>query len=436
MMQINVFGLGYVGCVSAACLARNGNYVAGIDVDELKVNMINNGRSPIVEPELQETIKKAVASNRLSATVNSIGLADISIVCVGTPSNENGSLQLDNIKKVAKQIGDYLREIDTYHVVNIRSTVLPGTIDETVIPILEKESRKKAGVDFGVCMNPEFMREGTSIYDYHNPPFTLIGELDKKSGNVIAGIFENLNAPIIRTSIKVAEMIKYTSNTFHALKVSFANEIGNICKNLDIDSHEVMDIFCQDTKLNLSSYYLKPGYAFGGSCLPKDLRALLYKAKELDLDLPVMRSILRSNDNQIELAYKLVKKTGMKKVGVLGLSFKPGTDDLRESPMVELIERLLGKGYEISIHDKEVSLARIVGSNKKYIEQAIPHISSLMKKSVQEVINNSKVIVVGNKSKEYEVTVAGINSNTKIIDLIRIFTTLEELNGCYEGICW
>ncbi|MCH8125702.1 nucleotide sugar dehydrogenase [candidate division KSB1 bacterium] len=435
-MKINVFGLGYVGCVSAACLARNGNYVAGIDVDELKVNMINNGRSPIVEPELQETIKKAVASNRLSATVNSIGLADISIVCVGTPSNENGSLQLDNIKKVAKQIGDYLREIDTYHVVNIRSTVLPGTIDETVIPILEKESRKKAGVDFGVCMNPEFMREGTSIYDYHNPPFTLIGELDKKSGNVIAGIFENLNAPIIRTSIKVAEMIKYTSNTFHALKVSFANEIGNICKNLDIDSHEVMDIFCQDTKLNLSSYYLKPGYAFGGSCLPKDLRALLYKAKELDLDLPVMRSILRSNDNQIELAYKLVKKTGMKKVGVLGLSFKPGTDDLRESPMVELIERLLGKGYEISIHDKEVSLARIVGSNKKYIEQAIPHISSLMKKSVQEVINNSKVIVVGNKSKEYEETVAGINSNTKIIDLIRIFTTLEELNGCYEGICW
>jgi GDP-mannose 6-dehydrogenase len=370
-MKINIFGLGYVGCVTAACLATNGHDVTGIDIDRLKVRMIDNGKSPIIEPKLQEVIRGAVSSRRLKATTNDIGPADISMVCVGTPSKENGSLSLDHVMRVSQQIGDY---------------VLPGASEEQLIPLIEERSEKKAGSDFGFCMNPEFMREGTSVYDFYHPPFTLIGEIDKNSGDVLSRIYRDINATIIRTNLKVAEIAKYACNAFHALKVSFANELGNICKKLEIDSHEVMDIFCQDIKLNISPYYLRPGFAFGGSCLPKDLRALLHKVKELDLESPVLGSILVSNNNQIEIAYNLIKKTNKKKVGILGLSFKPGTDDLRESPMVELCEKLLGKGYEISIYDKEVSLAKVYGSNKRYIEKAIPHISSLLKGSVKDVI--------------------------------------------------
>jgi len=438
-VKINVFGLGYVGCVSAACLANDDHIVTGVDINNSRIQLINKGKSPIIELGLQEAIQAAITAGKLKATVNdiqNIGPADISIVCVGTPSHDNGSLQLQFIQRVAKQIGEFLRTIDSYHVVNIRSTVLPGTVEEVVIPLIEQESEKKAGIDFGVCMNPEFMREGTSIDDYYNPPFTLIGELDKKSGDIVAKLYEKINAPTLRTSIRVAEITKYTCNIFHALKVSFANEIGNICKSLNIDSHQVMDIFCKDTKLNLSQYYLKPGYAFGGSCLPKDTRALLYKAKELDLESPVLSAILRSNNNQIESAYKLVKKTGMKKVGVLGLSFKQGTDDLRESPMVELIEKLIGKGYSVNIFDREVYLAKLTGSNKRYIEQAIPHISSLMKQTAQEVIENSDVIVVGNNSDENKDIVDKIHKNKVVIDLVRIGANPEQRNGYYEGICW
>lgn len=435
-MKINIFGLGYVGCVSAACLANDGHTVKGFDVDKIKVEMVRNRKSPIVEPGLQKAIETAVASKRLTAHVNDYQPADVSIVCVGTPSNENGSLQLQYIKRIATQIGKHLQAESSYHVVNIRSTVLPGTVENIVIPLLEKHSNRKAGIDFGVCMNPEFMREGTSIHDYYHPPFTLIGEFDKRCGDVIAKLYDNVTAQIIRTEIKVAEIAKYTCNTFHALKVAFANEIGMVCKSLNIDSHEVMNIFCKDTKLNLSSYYLKPGFAFGGSCLPKDLRALLYKAKELDLEVPVLSSILHSNQNQIDAAYSLIRKTGKKKIGVLGLSFKPETDDLRESPMVELIEKLIGKGYDVSIYDKEVSLAKIFGSNKKYIDQAIPHISSLMKSSVDEVIEQANVIVVGNKSREFTDIFDRMNHNKQIIDLVRIIDNPEDTNGTYEGICW
>jgi GDP-mannose 6-dehydrogenase len=428
--------MGYVGCVSAACLANDGHVVTGIEVDGLKVKMINDGKSPIIEPGLQEAIEQAIHSRRLRATVNDAGPAEISIVCVGTPSNENGSLQLDYIKRVARQIGRYVRQVDTYHVVNIRSTVLPGTIEAIVIPLIEEHSQKSAGVHFGICMNPEFMREGASIHDFHNPPFTLIGELDEQSGGVVAKMYEGLEAPLLRSSIRVAEMIKYACNSFHALKVSFANEIGNLCKRLNLDSHEVMDIFCKDQKLNLSPYYLKPGFAFGGSCLPKDLRALLYKARELDLELPILSSILKSNANQIDAAYDMVKKTGMRNVGILGLSFKPGTDDLRESPMVEFIEKLLGKGYRLSLYDREVSLARVFGSNKKYIESIIPHISSLMKDSAAEVVDNSQVIIFGKKCKEYEDLASRIAHDKFIIDLARIASNQQERNGRYAGICW
>ncbi len=438
-MKINIFGMGYVGCLTAACLAKDKHDIVGIDTDQLKVRMINEGKSPIVEPGLQEVISKAVSSHNLSAMINNLNNlrpAEISFVCVGTPSNENGGLNLDHVIKIAEQIGEYLRKLQSYHVVNIRSTVLPGTVEETIIPTIEKKSGKKAGLDFGVCMNPEFMREGTSIHDHYNPPFTIIGEIDRKSGDIISKIYKDINAPLIRTSIKAAEMVKYTCNVFHALKVTFANEIGNICKRLNIDSHEVMDIFCKDEKLNISPYYLKPGFAFGGSCLPKDLRAILYKAQELHLESPVLSTILNSNKNQIEQAYKLVEKTGRKKVGILGLSFKPNTDDLRESPIVELVEKLIGKGYLISIYDGEVSMAKIYGSNKRYIEGVIPHVSSLMKQSIQEVIDNSQVIVVCNKSKEFEEVITEIENDKIVVDLVRIVSNVAERNGNYEGICW
>lgn len=434
-MKINIYGMGYVGCVSAACLANNGHDVIGVDIDKLKVDIINNGGSPIVEPGLGESIKKAVESKKLKATTSNPDPGNISMLCVGTPSNDNGSLRLQYIDRVSENIGDFLRKINNYHVIVIRSTVLPGTIEGRIIPVIEKRSMKKAGSDFGVCMNPEFMREGTSIKDFYNPPFTVIGEIDKQSGEMIEKLYSNVKAPLIRTNIKSAEMLKYACNTFHALKVTFANEIGNICKKLNINSHDVMDIFCRDEKLNLSKYYLKPGFAFGGSCLPKDLKAILYKAKELDLEIPLLSSILPSNNNQIEVAYKMLADTGKKKIGILGLSFKPGTDDLRESPIVELVEKLIGKGFDINIYDKEVSLAKIFGSNKKYIEEAIPHISSLMKESWKDVIDNSEVIVVTKNDKEFKDLLAHTNGKI-IIDLVKIGLELKGKDSFYAGISW
>jgi GDP-mannose 6-dehydrogenase len=436
-MKINIFGLGYVGCVSAGCLAKSGHIVNGIDIDPLKVSIINSGKSPIVEEGLDELINETVKSGNLKAfTSDQIPDANISIICVGTPSNTNGSLSLVYFTKVAQQIGEELKNTTAYHVVVDRSTVLPGTIEDILIPILEKASGKKAGTDFGVSMNPEFMREGTSIQDFYNPPFTLIGQIDSKSGDAVENIYKNLDAPVYRSNIKVAEMLKYSCNTFHALKVTFANEIGNICKNVGIDSHEVMDIFTKDNKLNISSYYLKPGFAFGGSCLPKDLRAITYKAKELDLNSPLLNSLMQSNQNQIEIAFNLIAKKNKKKIGILGLSFKAGTDDLRESPTVELIEKLIGKGYSVSIYDQEVSMAKIFGSNKKYIETVIPHISSLMNNSIDSVIQDSEIIIVGKKEKSYKEPILKASSDAHIIDLVKIFTQSEAPKENYEGICW
>jgi GDP-mannose 6-dehydrogenase len=436
-MKINVYGLGYVGCVSAACLANNENHVTGIDLDCNKVSIINKGRSPIIEKGLQEIIKRGVSAKNLKATTNNIPDADVSIVCVGTPSNGNGSLNLQYVMRVIEQIGKNIRNRSSYHVVNIRSTVLPGTIENVVIPLLIKTSGKKIGADFGVCMNPEFMREGTSVHDFFNPPFTVVGEYDKKSGDRVVKMYKGINAELVRTDIKVAEMIKYTCNVFHAVKISFGNEIGNICKGLGINSHQVMDIFCKDTKLNLSSYYLKPGFAFGGSCLPKDLRAILYKSKEIDLDLPLLKSIMRTNDKQKDIAFDMVKKYGKKKIGILGLSFKAGTDDLRESPMVDLVEKLIGKGYEVRIFDKEVSLARIHGANRRYINKVIPHISTLLKKSMPEAFDGVDVIVIGNKNKDFIDYMTKFNKqHVIIIDLVNM--NFGEYSGriISEGICW
>jgi len=436
-MRINVFGLGYVGSVSAACLAAGGHDVLGIDVDRSKVDSINRGMSSVVEPGLSELINRAVTGGTLRATTAGIEDAELSLVCVGTPSNENGSLCLDYVARASAQIGTFLRTVDYYHVVCVRSTVLPGTVESVVVPLLEEHSGRRAGRDFGVCMNPEFLREGSSIRDYYCPPFTVIGQLDDRSGDIVEEVYAPLPGPKIRTELAVAEMLKYTGNAFHALKITFANEVGNLCKRLGLDGREVMRIFALDEKLNVSRAYLQPGFAFGGSCLPKDLRALLHKAKELDLEPPVLRSILTSNTQQVEEAYRLIRKTGKKKVAMLGLSFKPGTDDLRESPIAELTEMLIGKGYQVSIYDREVSLARLHGSNKAYIEHTIPHISCLMKSSLESAIDESEVVVVAKRSPEFEETLRHRNGASCVIDLVSVFGDPDaSQKGNYEGICW
>jgi GDP-mannose 6-dehydrogenase len=435
-MKITVFGLGYVGSVAAACMAQDGHDVTGVDLDINKVNSINHSESPIVEPQLKEAIAKAVGAGRLRARTSVQELGDVSFVSVGTPSNENGSFGVSQLLRVAEQIGLLLGKTDHFHVVNIRSTVLPGTAEEKIIPLLEASSGKKVGRDFGVCVNPEFMRETTAVFDYYHPPLTVIGPTDDKSGDLVASLYQHIKAPIERCSVRTAEMMKYACNAFHALKITFANEIGNFCKASGIDSHEVMEIFCKDTKLNLSPYYLKPGFAFGGSCLPKDLRALLYESKLKDVEIPMLNSLLSSNRLQVERAVNQVRKTGKNKIGVLGLSFKAGTDDLRESPIVSPIENLIGKGYAISIYDEEVSLARIHGANKRYIEHSIPHISSLLKETIEEVLEQSEVLVVAKKGKTFEESVAGLNHGSVVIDLVRIFADSSKRPAYYEGICW
>src|SRR4029079_18881017 len=419
-MKVSVFGLGYVGSVSAASFAADGHHVVGVDVNAEKVAAINAGRSPIVEPGLDELLARNAAEGRLRATTSTaeaINDTEVSLLCVGTPSRKNGSLDLSYLRRVSEQVGAALKAKSTYHVVVVRSTVLPGTTHEVGIPALERESGKKYGDGFGVSVNPEFLREGTALKDFRKPPLTLVGHNHAADASGTIALYQSIDAPLVSTSIRVAEMMKYTSNTWHALKVCFANEIGNLCKAVGVDSHEVMDIFCRDEKLNLSSYYLKPGFAFGGSCLPKDVRALQYRAKEADVDLPVISSILPSNRLQIEHAFDQVMETGKKRIGLLGFSFKAGTDDLRESPLVILAEALLGKGLAVSIYDKNVSLARLVGANKDYIETQIPHLSSLLCTTIDEVLEGSDVIVIGNAASEFAEAVTRTTSDQIIIDL-------------------
>jgi GDP-mannose 6-dehydrogenase len=438
-MRIAIFGLGYVGCVSAACLANEGHQVIGVDVNPLKVEMISAGRSPIIEAQVDDLVSQAVAAGNLRATAaaaEAVLDAGVSLVCVGTPSNHNGSLNLRYLRNVAREIGQALAGRDAYHVVAVRSTVLPGTIAAEVIPLLEESSGRRVGVDFGVCSNPEFLREGSAVVDFHQPPFTLIGQWDERSGDQVAAIYEGVDAAVVRTDLSTAEMVKYVSNAFHALKITFANEIGNFCKKVGVDSHEVMRIFSMDTKLNISPAYLKPGFAFGGSCLPKDLRALLYRARQQDLELPVLQAIPRSNELQARLGVEMVLRTGKKRVGILGLSFKAGTDDLRESPMVYLAETLLGKGYDLKIYDENVSPARLTGANKQYIEKVIPHISSLLCSSFDEVLAASEVLVVGNRLPAAAPFLDGVNSDHIVIDLIRIKDELDGSDENYQGIGW
>ena len=437
-MRLSIFGLGYVGCVSAACFAKEGHEVIGVDVNPTKVEIVSSGSSPIIEEGIDGLISRMIADGRLRATTNTdeaVQSSEMSLVCVGTPSNANGSLDLTYVERVCHNIGSALKQKSGRHVIIIRSTMLPGTIESVVVPALEEYSGRKAGIDFGVCINPEFLREGSSIRDFYAPPFTLIGADDQQTASLVSQLYVGIDAPIIVTAVKSAEMVKYVCNCFHALKVSFANEIGNICKGLGIDSHEVMDIFCRDTKLNISPYYLKPGFAFGGSCLPKDLRAMNYKAKQLDVEAPLLSAILPSNRLQIERAVQMILQSGKKKVGVLGFSFKAGTDDLRESPMVALIEALIGKGVQLALYDRDVTLARLFGANKAYIEREIPHISQLMRESVSEVLDSSDCIVLGNKAEEFREIESRLRADQVVIDLVRVFeANLSHEN--YQGICW
>jgi GDP-mannose 6-dehydrogenase len=439
-MNVSVFGLGYVGSVSAASFAADGHSVIGVDVNPDKVASLNEGRSPIVEKGLDELIRDNAANGRLRATTSTreaVHATDVSLICVGTPSRKNGSLDLTYLERVCEQIGESLRDKPDYHVVVVRSTVLPGTTHGVVIPALERTSGKEYGTGFGVAVNPEFLREGTAIHDFRQPPMTLVGHNYQSDAAPTTALYDKVDAEMVTTSIRTAEMIKYASNTWHALKVCFANEVGNLCKRLEIDSHDVMDIFCKDEKLNLSSYYMKPGFAFGGSCLPKDVRAMQYRAKEVDLDMPVIQAILGSNQLQIQHAIDLIADTGSKKIGLLGFSFKAGTDDLRESPIVILAEALLGKGYQLSIYDKNVSIARLVGANKDYINKQIPHLSSLLSESLDEVIEKSDVLVVGNGAPEFGEALKKTRPDQKIIDLFRVKgLDRADVRADYTGICW
>ena len=435
-MKVTIFGMGYVGSVTAACLARQGHEVTGIDSDAGKAALINASQSPIMEPGLEEVLQTVVADGRLHAETKCQVLGDISLVCVGTPSNDNGSLDLRQVLRVCEDIGGLLATAKNHHVVNFRSTVIPGTVEQTLIPLLEESSGRKAGKEFSVCMNPEFLRESTAMKDFYKPPFTVVGTSDEMGARTVSQLYEGVDAPLEIVPIRVAETIKYACNSFHALKVAFANEMGNLCKSLGVDSWQVMEIFCKDHKLNLSPYYLKPGFAFGGSCLPKDLRAINHLAKQLDLDLPVLNAVLPSNQIQIERAYHMVRKTGKTRVGVIGLSFKPQSDDLRESPTVAFIERLIGKGYQVAVFDDDVTLSSIRGKNKQFIERTLPHISSLLKTTLPEVMADAEILVLCKRNAALKKAAADINGECTVIDFVRDFQNGDPKPAHYDGICW
>ncbi|MGH7496602.1 MAG: nucleotide sugar dehydrogenase [bacterium] len=438
-MKISIFGLGYVGTVTSACFARNGHDVIGVDVNPTKIALVNDGKSPIVEEEIGELVLQQVQAGRLRATDNveeAVNNSEISLICVGTPSNGNGSLSLYSVLGVTKSIAQALRSKKAEHVVVVRSTVVPGTVTRQLIPLMERESEKKMGHGFSICFNPEFLREGSSVKDFDAPPFTLVGVRDEAAAVKARQLYTGIAAPFFTASIEVAETVKYSSNIFHALKIAFANEMGSYCKTLGIDSHEVMELFFQDAKLNLSRAYLRPGFAFGGSCLPKDLRALLYHAKINDLQLPLLEAILPSNYLHVERTVETILKLGKRKVGMLGLSFKEGTDDLRESPLVLLAEKLLGKGYEICIYDRDVSMARLMGANKEYIEKEIPHLSRLLARSLEDVLSFAEVLVIGNGNKEFAMAFEKRKPEQIVIDLVRLLKDGGRSQPNYQGICW
>jgi GDP-mannose 6-dehydrogenase len=438
--SVSIFGLGYVGSVTAACLARLGHRVLGVDINPEKVRILESGHSPIVEPGLQDLVaceNKACRLHATTDTASAVLQSEISLICVGTPSQRNGKLDLSHIKRVCREIGEALRRKHEFHVVVLRSTILPGTTESVIIPIFEEASGKRAGTDFAVCFNPEFIREGTAVADFFAPPFTVLGAAQPSHSAALRDLYDGLPGRVFETSLADAEMVKYACNAFHAVKVGFANEMGTLCKSLGVNTPAVTEIFTSDIHLNISPAYLSPGFAFGGSCLPKDLRALIYRAKELDLSLPLLEEVLPSNVRHIERAAEAVLRMNIRKVGVLGLSFKTGTDDLRESPLVQLIKRLIGEGLELRIWDRDVSLGRLVGSNRQYIEEVIPHIGSLLCSTVEEVVKTVDLVLIGTKAVNPQVLSELIREDQVVIDLVNL-NPVERPQGPfrYEGICW
>jgi GDP-mannose 6-dehydrogenase len=438
-MRVSVFGLGYVGCVSAACLASFGHEVVGVDVIATKVDLIAAGRSPVVEERIAELTRDVVASSSLRATTDTadaIRATDVSLVCVGTPSAPNGSLSTVYLERVAEQIGAELAHLGRRHTIVFRSTMLPGTCEDLLIPILERASGLRAGADFGVAVNPEYLREGSSVRDFHEPPKTVIGELDEASGDAIAALYNGLPGEVFRVPIRVAEMTKYVDNAFHAVKIDFANEIGAICQAYGLDSHRVMDVFLADRKLNISPAYLRPGFAFGGSCLPKDVRGLLYAARRADVDTPLLGQVLPSNETHLRRAFDAIVATGKRRIGLFGLSFKPGTDDLRESPLVELAELLVGKGYDLRIYDANVSVARLLGANREYMERRLPHLGELLTDSPETVWEHAEVCVIGSRDQRV-IALLDDTTDRLVVDLVRLPDAESRRNDKeYIGLGW
>ena len=438
-MDISIFGLGYVGSVTAACFAKNGHNVVGTDIKEEKVDAINEGRSPLFEKDLDKLIEECVNLGKLSATASvegAINKTECSLICVGTPSNLDGSINLEHLKRVCSEIGAVLASKDDYHVVALRSTILPGTAEDTLIPILKSSSKKKNSSDFGVCVNPEFMREGHAIADFYNPERIVIGSADDKSGDSIERIYNEVDAPVVRVGLKTAEMIKYVDNSFHGMKVAFANEVGSICKKVGIDGRELMDVFCMDHKLNLAPYYFTPGFAFGGSCIPKDLRAIIHKSKELETDCVLLESVLNSNQKHIERAVEIIIEQGKRNIGIFGLTFKSGTEDTRESPAIPLITKLLEKGYlklfekgyVIRLHDPDVNLPEV--------KEILPHIAPLIDPSLEEVVQKSEILVITKNDEAFKKVTSLIGDDQILIDLVGAINPQNMKSGKYIGICW
>jgi len=432
-------GLGYVGAVSMACLARDGHDVIGADVDPHKLDLIRSGRSPIVEEGIQDLTSKVVAAGKVRVTADvaeAISASDLTFVCVGTPSSQNGSQDLSAIKRVMESIGKALASKSDFHTVVLRSTVQPGTLQEVVRPILEASSGKVSDRDFGLAFQPEFLREGTSIKDYDNPPLTIIGTESARAAELLKQLFGHLPCEFVATSVGVAEVMKYAANAFHAVKITFANEIGRLAQAVNVDGRQVMDLICRDHQLNISKAYLRPGFAFGGSCLPKDLRALTYVGKQRDVNTPMLSAVMGSNRAHIDHALDRIMGNGIRRVGMLGLSFKKGTDDLRESPLVAVAERLIGKGYDLRIYDPEVNLSRLIGANKRFIEQSIPHIGSLMVETCEAAVRHGDVVLVGHGGAEIEEVLRRcLQPTQELVDVSGI--SREAAAGArYSGICW
>ena len=438
-LKISVFGLGYVGSVTAACFAHVEHQVIGVDVSGQKVDALGAGRSPIIEARVSELLADAHKHGRLKATIDAavaVRESDISFICVGTPSLRSGKLDLSYVERVAREIGAALKQKKSQHVIVVRSTVLPGTTETVVIPAVEQASGLRAGPDFSVCYNPEFMREGSAVADFLQPPYTILGAQNPKHLALLHELYKTVSGPVFETSIPVAEMVKYVSNAFHAVKVSFANEVGTLCQHLGLDTNAVTRIYTSDTKLNISPAYLSPGFAFGGSCLPKDLRALSYRAKELDLDLPLLDSVMRSNAVHVDRTVDAVLRTGKKNIAFLGLSFKAGTDDLRESPQVQVIKRLLGEGCQVKIWDRDVLLGQLAGSNRQYIEEVIPHIGSLLSSEFEDVVRSGAVVILATKIDKERLAFC-VKADQIVIDLVNLDpATRPTVAGSYQGICW